>query len=386
MDSKLRHLNYLQYNNYNTSQFLSKPLYKSKISHELYPYHKMVNDIIVEIELQKHLHQGVKENIYIDNMINNAKNVNISNINLLILNDEDTLLEMIENTFENGTVSFNLRNGNVKLRDYLDLLLYTKKINFSTKKIISIIDYYKLYDAAKFVFENLYHIFSNEKWISDLLDLLSKQSKYNCDNEINFYTKIFNSEIYKQKFLIDFKNEIYTLDNKDNSSLIDSNKEYLDISLEEYKFKYSLKFNNENIFCILKIHEDVVNNIDNVLIEIRIFNNNINSDICAIGIDIIKENGNKYYYFNTGYYDPDNLINNIKRGLMNKNKKELIPIIKKDKINEFDFTLNIFEYEFDNNKNILASEVLIFEKQDKNIYYLRKSNCSLKKDMPVFIC
>lgn len=378
MDHLLRCHDYEQFNELLPEQTFEHPFLKSKASHEFYPYRKTCDGTNVYAEVARSLHSRIA-GVYIKTMLDALDILDIENQQVPALSPQDTLIQLVENTYENSEGLFNILSGNTVLRDYLDLIMYLKKQSLLPQDVVDIVERYGFEEEARVVFINLSYVFPNVLIVKGILSGLgySESENYIPDHQGEFWDKIFNHDKNRKKYLRDFKSEIYGPNNKYvKSPYNESFTLHVPSGKGEYELitcKFKVDVWAHQLICDFNIPRTVLDNLEQHLIELRIYNNNLNSMTSLVAIDLFAEGGELYYYINHGENNKNGSQRNIKKGLMMAEK--IVVGEERSDSENFRFMIDYEKYSFFIKADVLlAADISYYEKLDVNVYNLIVTN------------
>ena len=276
-------------------------------------------------------------------------------------------------------VEVNLEKGESD-EEKKEYLINTKYTNY---KLLIIINYQKETIELK-INENSFmpkYIYSNIYNFKEMKSLLKLGDIYNNDQIVYFFddayskNKIYiNDEDFNIKLIIKLPNE----NNESNESILILNKKDLDIN---EKFEMIINeincIKNNNIALIDKKFEEIferLNNIESSMNEkIKDNKENLNSLNKEIDDKILKNNQDTILSLKKEFKEE---IDDLKKVILNQEKKERPKEIKKEEIKETLEELNIIKYE-QKNENIDIDENL--NKKENNINIKKDNNNNINE-------
>ena len=276
-------------------------------------------------------------------------------------------------------VEVNLEKGESD-EEKKEYLINTKYANY---KLLIIINYQKETIELK-INENSFmpkYIYSNIYNFKEMKSLLKLGDIYNNDQIVYFFddayskNKIYiNDEDFNIKLIIKLSKE----NNESNESILILNKKDLDIN---EKFEMIINeincIKNNNIALIDKKFEEIferLNNIESSMNEkIKDNKENLNSLNKEIDDKILKNSQDKILSLKKEFKEE---IDDLKKVILNQEKKERPKEIKKEEVKETLEELNIIKYE-QKNENIDIDENL--NKKENNINIKKDNNNNINE-------
>lgn len=386
VDKELRSLKYEQFLDFKPDVVLDKPILKGKNNHEFFPYRKFCEGELVYVEVGRSLHERVRGE-YVQKLIDNAVTMEVDEHKYRTLDVQGTLVQLIENTYENYAGDYCVRTSATRLRDYLDLVLFIKKYQCSLSFILNTLDEFGLNYESFWVFNNALVLFPEEEILAILVHSIKnidESVKYHF-NPYRFWERLFDLDASLNQYLRDIKEHVYGINNDYYLKLNHDDFIQVDFSIGSNKatLKYKIQLVENLLHIVLNIQNMKKLDLNEHLVQILIYNNNLASKIGAISLEFFAKD-NKIYSCETStpYFAERN--RHIKRGFMWERRQEVMVMNTCDQM-EIDYIIDTKTSELILNSDaLLAVDIALMERTSENMYGLLCKN-SDENSVPLFV-
>lgn len=376
-DRILRDLGYMMVNDYKIEQRLDKPFVKERVSHELFPYSRMVDGVLVIVEIGYALHSVPGRDV--SGMLENTEI--LGDTGIPVLNREDMLLQIIDNTFDNSFSHYSYMVGNFRLGDYLDLMRYIKKYEFTSEEIVAVGSRYHMEDMVVCVMDKLHSIFPMEAVLLPVLEsghigLIQKEDILRTTEQLG------DLEDVRRKYIRSCKEKVYGLGNPYFLHPVSG------IKTEKFEFHgkweldYGLWLEEDDICIHFMLHGDLLQQMDDLLFLVKIANNNPASDIYSNNILIWGQDRQLFYLFKDDTRDNGHErygdFQDMGQGINGTETAD----------GGCEFTVRFPYRGLELNASVfIACGIEVKEKVEENIYYIIYSNYDYKNtfEVPLFL-
>ena len=270
VDKVLRKMGYTQSNHHADGIPLEYPFLKEPYSHETYPYRNKMGDQNITVEVARFCHGFNGEECA--RMLERAVPFAVGDYSVKVLAEEDMFVQNIGNTFWNCGTSYAIRVNDIRLGDYLELMLMIRQFDYGTDKIVSLIRKYHIEQMAAVVFANLSNVFPEEQWIKEIF--LRLDTSYLDRIPAQFFQyQLTQPDKAREITIANRKKDIYSIGNKCFSELIYGIKEErFEYEETQYKAKYSVGVVSDQIEVCLELPEKLIQK-NSFVFTITLFNN-----------------------------------------------------------------------------------------------------------------
>ncbi|WP_281886269.1 nucleotidyltransferase family protein [Paenibacillus sp. YYML68] len=377
------------------------PILKSWSHHEYFGYHKkMQNGRTVELEVQRFLHQTVK-NEFIGCFLEATQVITIDNIDIMTLDQPHTFLAICENAYYNAETA-NLPS----LAEYIDIYNYIKKYNPDWDEIKELAVKYNILTEMNYVFKafsSIYPQFLDQEIIDKFNNKRDNTKKVFLQWKDTFINRLFlydfnryQIEIFKMRkaFAYSGENDSYKTPHQvkklNEVQLMDINA-YKELHIEKYNstLHYLTAYDNENLYFYFSFNNQFFAEGKETHLLIDFIDRDVHSDLFykhEICINCDKLDG--YTMFTSNIKMVENWVCPVTSSKDARTQKFKSVLIERDniKIMEVKIKLDDIGIEPDSGFSMLAYNVSIDEKVYSNVKHKIAShihNFNTSANLPV---